>query len=223
MCGRFNVTEMPGLQNLLDSLGIDVRLPPPRYNVAPTEDVLLLHDGQGELARWWLTPSWAREVSTKYSMFNARAESLAQSPAFRGPFKSQRGIVPMSSFIEWRTDQGHKQPWLITNKDSSLAVAALWDVWRGQPAPLLSCTLVTTEAAPEFQPWHSRMPVMLSLEECVRWLDNAEEIPPDDPLFRAELKFPLALQPLASSIGNSRNKDAALLEPVGEVVWLESR
>lgn len=130
MCGRFNITEMPGLQNLLDSLGIDVRLPPPRYNVAPIEDVLLLHDGQGELARWWVTPSWAKEVSTKYSMFNARAESLTQSPAFRGPFKSQCGIVPMSSFIEWRTDQGHKQPWLITNKDSPLALAALWDVWR---------------------------------------------------------------------------------------------
>ena len=223
MRGRFNITEMPGLQNLLDTLGIDVHLPSPRYNVAPTEDVLLVHDGQGELARWWLTPSWAKEVSTKYSMFNARAESLTQSPALRGPFKSQSGIVPMSSFIEWRTDQGHKQPWLITNKDSTLAVAALWDVWRGQPGPLLSCTLVTTKAAPEFQPWHSRMPVMLSQEECVRWLDNAEEIPPHDPLFRAVLKFPLALHPLASSVGNSRNKDAALLEPVGEVVWLESR
>tara|TARA_R100000900_G_scaffold13099_1_gene11488 strand:- start:293504 stop:293761 length:258 start_codon:yes stop_codon:yes gene_type:complete len=79
---------MPGLQNLLDSLGIDVRLPPPRYNVAPTEDVLLLHDGQGELARWWLTPSWAKEVSTKYSMFNARAESLTQSPAFAAPSRA---------------------------------------------------------------------------------------------------------------------------------------
>lgn len=64
---------------------------------------------------------------------------------------------------------------------------------------------------------------MLSREEYVRWLDNAEEIAPDDPLFRAELKFPLALHPLASSIGNSRNKDAALLEAVGEVVWRESR
>tara|TARA_R110002110_G_scaffold114374_7_gene283845 strand:- start:24051 stop:24521 length:471 start_codon:yes stop_codon:yes gene_type:complete len=155
-------------------------------------------------------------------MFNARAESLTQSPAFRGPFKSQRGIVPMSSFIEWRTEQGHKQPWLITNEDSTLAVAALWDVWRGQPTALLSCTLVTTEAAPEFQPWHSRMPVMLSREECVRWLDNTEEIPPVDPLFRAELKFPLALHSLTSAVGNSRNKNAALLEPVGEVVWLES-
>ena len=156
-------------------------------------------------------------------MFNARAESLAKSPAFRGPLKSQRGIVPMSSFIEWRTEQAHKQPWLISNEDSTLAVAALWDVWRGAEAPLLSCTLVTTEAAPKFQPWHSRMPVMLSPEECARWVDNTAEIPPDDPLFRAELKFPLALHPLASGIGNSRNKDAALLEPVGKVVWLEGR
>lgn len=130
MCGRFNITHMPGLQGLLQRLDIELDLPAPRYNVAPTEDVVLLRQGRADVARWWLVPSWAKEVSTRYSMFNARAESLTQSPAFRGPFKSQCGIVPMSSFIEWRTDQGHKQPWLITNKDSPLALAALWDVWR---------------------------------------------------------------------------------------------
>ena len=93
MCGRFSITNIPGLQDLLDHLGIDLQLPQPRYNIAPTEDILLLREGQGALARWWLVPSWVKEVSTKYSMFNARAESLTKSPAFRGPFHRQRGIV----------------------------------------------------------------------------------------------------------------------------------
>lgn len=72
MCGRFNVSEMPGLKALLDYLGIDLQLPPPRYNLAPTEDVLLLHDWQGELARWWLTPSWAKEVNTNSMLAPSR-------------------------------------------------------------------------------------------------------------------------------------------------------
>lgn len=220
MCGRFNVTQMPGLQALLDHLGIDLQLPPPRYNVAPTEEVLLLHDGQGQWSRWWLTPSWAPRVDQKYSMFNARRETLAQSRAFQRPFKSQRGIVPMSSFIEWRNDTGARQPWLITNREQTLAVAALWDVWQGGEQPLLSCTLVTTGAAPEFQPWHSRMPVMLSLEECHRWMDNHTEIPPDDPMLQPVLKFPLSLQPLRTAVGNSRNKSPDLMEPVGDTVVL---
>ena len=223
MCGRFNVIDSPGLQQLLQDLGIDLKLPQ-AANVAPTERVHLVWDNAGEClagpARWWLTPSWAKAVDQKYAMFNARGETLASSRAFRHPFKSQRGIVPMSSFIEWRQEGGVKQPWKITNEQEALAVAALWDVWEGEGEWLLSCTLVTTAAAPAFEPWHRRMPVMLSPDECERWLDCSHVIDADDPLFRSGLKYSLRLQALSRSVGNARNKDPALLEGVGEEVLL---
>ena len=149
MCGRFNVIDNPGLQALLRDLGIDLQLPAATkggVNIAPTEPVLIARripaGGEAEeetsleTARWWLTPSWADEVSQKYAMFNARSETLARSPAFRGPFKRQRGVVPMSSFLEWRKEGATKQPWGITTEDNALAVAALWDVWEKGGAPL---------------------------------------------------------------------------------------
>ena len=222
MCGRFNITDMPGLQGLLDNLAIDLQLPEPRYNVAPTEDILLLREGSGDFARWWMVPSWAKEVSTKYSMFNARAESLIKSPAFRVPFRRQRGVVPMSSFIEWRVEEGQKQPWLITNDAKTLTIAALWDIWEGGDDALLSCTLVTTEAAEPFKPWHNRMPVMLTRDECLRWLDNRETIDPDNPMLAAVLKEDLQLYPVSRAMGNSSNKDPELFKPVGPDVVLES-
>jgi len=196
MCGRFNVIDSPGLQQLLQDLGIDLQLPA-RPNIAPTEAVGLVRtSAQGtqlDSARWWLTPSWAPAVDQKYSMFNARSETLANSRAFRIPFKRQRGIVPMSSFIEWRNEEGSKQPWMITNEQQALAVAALWDVWDREGSPLLSCTLVTTAAAPEFEPWHKRMPVVLDGDEAERWLDNSIAIESEDAMFRSELKNSLAL------------------------------
>ena len=226
MCGRFNVIDSPGLQQLLQDLGIDLKLPQ-AANVAPTETVQLVWDIGGERqagpARWWLTPSWAKAVDQKYSMFNARSETLASSRAFRHPFKSQRGIVPMSSFIEWRQEAGVKQPWKITNEQQALAVAALWDVWEGEDEPLLSCTLVTTAAAPGFEPWHRRMPVLLSPDECDRWLDCRHQVEAGDSLFRSELKYPLRLQLLSRPVGNARNKDPALLEGIGEEVLLPAQ
>lgn len=223
MCGRFNVASTPGLQTLLDSLGSDLQLPPPRFNIAPTENVLLLREAaegrEGVDARWWLTPHWAKELSQKYSMFNARSEGLSKSPAFRKPFASQRGIVPMSSFIEWRGAAGSKQPWLITNSEEAIAVAALWDVWFGGDEPLLSCTLVTTAAAESFQPWHNRMPVMLAAADRERWLDNSHKIASDDPLLAPTLRTDLRLVPVAKAAGNARNKEADLMQPEGE--WVE--
>ena len=223
MCGRFNVIDSPGLQQLLQDLGIHLSLPE-NFNVAPTEQVALVRQGeQGAAvhsARWWLTPSWAKEVSQAYSMFNARSETLSKSPAFRGPFRRQRGLVPMSSFIEWRTADGVKQPWLITNAQQALAVAALWDVWEGGDSPLLSCTLVTTAAALAFKPWHSRMPVFLAPDECAAWLDNSHAIALEDAIFRSALKMDLLLTPLARTVSNARNKDPAAQESIGAVIEL---
>ena len=223
MCGRFNVIDSPGLQQLLQDLGIDLQLPR-GVNLAPTEQVHLVRQGEqgrlAEAARWWLTPSWAAAVDQKYAMFNARSETLASSRAFRHPFKSQRGLVPMSSFIEWRPEGEVKQPWLISNEQQALAVAALWDVWEGGAVPLLSCTLVTTAAAPAFEPWHKRMPVLLQPAECERWLDPSHLIAPDDVIFRNALKMPLRLQPLSRQVSNSRNKDLAVLRGTGVVIEL---
>ncbi|WOJ95959.1 SOS response-associated peptidase [Congregibacter brevis] len=231
MCGRFNVVNTPGLQALLDGLGVDLQLPAPLYNIAPTESVSMIRSVDGDdnalsSARWWLTPSWSKEVSQKYAMFNARSEGLSKSPAFRKPFVSQRGIVPMSSFIEWRGAKGDKQPWQITNEEEALAVAALWDVWFGDSElgqlgePLLSCTLVTTAAADRFKPWHSRMPVMLAPGDRDRWLDNSAPIAPDDSIFAPNLKEPLRLVPIDKAAGNSRNKSPESMAPAGDSVTL---
>jgi len=207
------------------SLGCETSLPR-LINAAPTEPIPLVGrnaDGSTTVrnARWWLTPHWSQGPSQKYAMFNARCEGLARSPAFRGPFATQRGLVPMSSFIEWRGSRGERTPWLITSRDKALAVAALWDVWQGddQQEPLLSCTLVTTEAAVSFKPWHSRMPVLLTASECERWLDNGRRIDPDDGLFAPVLKQPLRLVALDRRVGNARNKAPDLLDPQGE--WVE--
>ncbi|MEM7691219.1 MAG: SOS response-associated peptidase [Pseudomonadota bacterium] len=228
MCGRFNVSSTPGLQALLTSLGLSIELPPPRFNIAPTESVSLIARFSDEIelrsARWWLTPAWSKGPDTKYAMFNARSEGLSKSPAFRKPFASQRAIVPMSSFIEWRAGDSGKQPWLISNEIKALAVAALWDLWRApgtnDQEPLLSCTLVTTAAANPFEPWHKRMPVMLTREEADRWLEPG---PLADPsvLFAPELKENLHLYPVDRAIGNSRHKAANAMDAIGDTVVLQ--
>jgi putative SOS response-associated peptidase YedK len=219
MCGRINIIDSPGMQQLLRDLGIDLQLPV-GVNVAPTETVGIVRQIPGtaseqrelQQARWWLTPAWAKQVDQKYAMFNARSETLASSRAFRRPFASQRGILPVSSFIEWRLEQGVRQPWLVTTENGALALAVLWDEWQG-PAEqaLLSCTVVTTEAPAVFQPWHSRMPVILEPDERARWLDNSQAIASSDTVFSSELKAPWLLVPLDRSVGNSRNKDAGLM------------
>ncbi|MGI9289176.1 MAG: SOS response-associated peptidase family protein [Pseudomonadales bacterium] len=98
MCGRFNVTDDPYAQTLMRSLGIDIGpLPEPRYNIAPTDRIPVIHELDHKRAltqmRWWLVPSWSDGPSQKYAMFNAKSETLAKNRAFRGPFKRSHAIA----------------------------------------------------------------------------------------------------------------------------------
>jgi putative SOS response-associated peptidase YedK len=247
MCGRFNVIDNPELQKLLQDLGIDLGLPS-RTNIAPTEMIAAVRspaplldarlgiepaapgtDPELVQLRWWLTPSWAKAVDQKYSMFNARSETVASSRAFREPFKRRRCIVPMSSFIEWRSEEGGRQPYLISAVDGALAVAGIWEHWQGQAEDcggdaqvIESCALLTTAAAQQFSHIHKRMPVILRAGDWNRWLDCGQAIDASDPILAPELKSDLQVVPIHRGINNARHKDANLLEPMGKVQMLSA-
>jgi len=219
MCGRYNIHDDPWLQTLLKELGVDVRIPT-RVNIAPTEPVPVVFEEEGvrrlREMRWWLVPSWAPGIDQRYSMFNAKAETLATSRAFRGPLRHRRCILPASSFIEWTEAGGHKQPWLIRPEHGAIAFAGLWDVWEKEGNYLESCTIITTDAAPGIDRLHNRMPVMLRERDFARWLDVEKPLHDAPDILHSRLPHPFVLAPVSPAINNSRHKSEALLAPVGE-------
>jgi putative SOS response-associated peptidase YedK len=226
MCGRYNVHDDPWLQTLLRELGVDARLPA-RSNIAPTEPVPVVVDidGRRELheMRWWLVPSWAPEVSSQYSMFNAKSETLATSKAFRGPLRHRRCILPASSFIEWTAGNGKRQPWLIRPVGGAIAFAGLWDVWDRDGGHLESCTILTTRAAPGIDRLHGRMPVMLRAEDFDAWLDVREGRPDLQRIAAPRLPADFEIAPLTTDVNNARHKSDALMTPIGPAERVPAR
>ncbi|MGA7732795.1 MAG: SOS response-associated peptidase [Chloroflexia bacterium] len=157
----------------------------PRYNIAPDQNnPVVVRDVQGhnhlELMRWGLVPAWSREAKVAYSTINARAETVASKPAFRKALVTQRCLVPATGYFEWAASEraGGKQPYRVqvtgddNDEDQILAMAGLYDVWKGPYGePLLTYTIITTEASPGIRGLHERMPVLLSREDEAVWLD----------------------------------------------------
>jgi putative SOS response-associated peptidase YedK len=121
-----------------------------------------------------LTPAWAEEPSIGNKTINARAESVAERPAFKAAFRSRRCVIPASGFYEWRRGGGPKRPFLIRPKDGEpLGFAGLWEAWR-DPASgeaVVSCTIITCAPNELVAELHDRMPVILDPEDQGRWLD----------------------------------------------------
>jgi putative SOS response-associated peptidase YedK len=182
MCGRFTLTTDYDTLEERFALKGGMQLPlMPRYNVAPTQEVLsVVNDGQrnvGEMMRWGLIPSWAKDPSIGNRMINARAETLTTRPSFRTAFKKRRCLIPADSFYEWRRLNGSRRPMRIMLKSGEpFAFAGLYETWKDpQGQSVRSCTIITTDSNTLIQPIHDRMPVILPRDAEAAWLDPVFE------------------------------------------------
>jgi putative SOS response-associated peptidase YedK len=148
------------------------------YNVAPStvNPAVRLRPDSRERAmdglKWGLIPSWAKD--SKFAPANARADTVAEKPFFRGALKKKRCLVPMDGFYEWDSKTKPKQPYYFYMKSGEpFVVAGLWETWTppGKKEPLETYTLITTEANPLMAKVHDRMPVILEEADYEAWLD----------------------------------------------------
>jgi putative SOS response-associated peptidase YedK len=178
MCGRFTLATPPALLAEVFELS-DVPDLAPRYNIAPTQWSPVIRSSAAAparglaLLRWGLIPPWATDPAIGSRLINARAETVADKPAFRGAFRHRRCLVPADGFYEWAKVGPARQPWHFRRADGApFALAGLWERWRGPDgADVETFTILTTEANDVVRPVHPRMPVILPADAYAAWLD----------------------------------------------------
>jgi len=177
MCGRYALHSRPEVIALAFGLSERPRAIVPRFNIAPTSEVLIVReDSDGvrapALVRWGLLPRWAKDPKLAPTLNNARAETVADKPSFRDAYRRRRCLVPANGFYEWKRVESRKQPYYVHPALSELfAFAGLWERWEGAGGPLETCTIVTTDANAPMQAIHDRMPVIIAPQDYARWLD----------------------------------------------------
>lgn len=232
MCGRYAAAR--DTATLVEEFEVDEVVdpaPPPRYNVAPTDQVSFVVDRPVEegpiqrqlrIAKWGLVPSWSKDASGGARMINARWEQANVKPAFRSAFAKRRCLIPADGYYEWyRTAapagsrKPAKQPFYLHRADGrALGLAGLYEFWReGPDAPwLVTVTVLTTEAVGELRSLHDRMPVVIDPDAYASWLDPQVEVGPDF----AGLLDPASIvaRPISTQVNSVRNDGAHLLDPL---------
>ena len=176
MCGRYTlIADLGDLAQRFEFDGSDFSYEP-GYNIAPTESVLTVRNVEGREAafmRWGLVPFWAKDPKIGSRMINARAETVAEKPAFRNALKKRRCLVLADGYYEWQKTPVGKRPYRIIMKSGEpFAMAGLWETWKDHQGKVLpSCTIITTAANDFLAPIHDRMPVILPREMEELWLD----------------------------------------------------
>lgn len=226
MCGRFvQKTPLGDIRVLFETAGPVPNLAP-RYNAAPTDNLAVVRFNLQtrsralDLLRWGLVPLWAKDPSVGPKAINARSETIATNRIFREAFVRRRCLVPADGFYEWQKRDGKTQPYAIVPAEGGVfAFAGLWERWKNpQDGSILrSFTIVTGTPNAMCAPIHDRMPVILPPSAWPLWLGEVEadrrELlallrPYPDDLMRT---FPVGVR-----VGNVKNDDPGLLEPVAE-------
>jgi putative SOS response-associated peptidase YedK len=225
MCGRARLSSDVSEIKLVFSIPPHRPTPnfPANWNAAPTEDLPVVRfdlkagERSLDMMRWGLVPYWAKDLKIGFSTINAKAEGIDRKPAFREAFRRRRCLVPIDSFYEWQKRDGDKQPYAVALADERLmALAGLWENWRSPDGEWLrSFAIVTTAANRLLAPVHDRMPVILDPPAWPSWLgETVAEAPRLKALLVPYPAEKMTLWPVSKRVGNVRNKDPGLIEPV---------
>ena len=202
----------------------------PVFNVAPTMQVPIIlqaPDGIIELAwaRWGLIPGWWKKPAPPSLTFNARSEEAAEKPTWRSSLKTMRCLMPARGWYEWnehervRAESGRQvnQPYFIYAPDEEVvAFAAMWSLWKRPDAePVLSCALLTREAAPSIAHIHHRMPVVLDSEQYLAWLAPSTT-PQEVGMLIADSLQDFEGYRVSTKVNSVRNDFPGLLEKIGQ-------
>lgn len=219
MCGRFTLTTPEFLDEF--TWHTNQRELFPRYNIAPTQEVVAIREGElgreKTLLRWGLIPAWAKDASGAARMINARSETVATKPSFRDSFKMRRCLIPSDGWYEWqRVGPRNKQPYHIRMSDRSpFMFAGLWANWGRGAARIESCTIVTTEANASTRFIHDRMPVIIDRQDFDHWLSiDISDAVVLEPLLAPYSHADLEAVPVGKAVGNVRNDSPECVERV---------
>ena len=195
---------------------------PPRYNIAPSQQVAAIRLNP-EVAkrecvalRWGLIPSWAKDLKIGNQCINAKAETVAEKPAFRAAFKKRRCLVMADGFYEWQLQGKHKQPmWIGLRDRRPFAFAGLWEHWSPKDGePIESCTIITTQPNALMELIHTRMPVILDTKDYAAWLDPAfQHVDILNALLRPFPAEHMTAFPVSTLVNNPRHDAPQCLEP----------
>lgn len=209
MCGRYALHAHPDVVALQFGLGAAPRLRP-RYNIAPTQEAPVVRiDAQQDralvLLRWGLIPSWSKDPAIGSRMINARAEAVAEKPAFRSAFRHRRCLVPADGYYEWKLEGGRKQPYLLQLESGEpFAMAGLWESWRSLEGEVIeSYAILTTDAAGAARQVHDRMPVIVAQRNYGSWLSGTEP----GTLLRPGPGAEFTLRRVSTRLNSPRNDD----------------
>jgi putative SOS response-associated peptidase YedK len=222
MCGRF--TQQRPTSELAEIFDAEDRVGSPggRFNIAPTTEAAVVVQKDRVRAvtayRWGLIPHWAADLRAGSRMFNARAETLVTSPAFRDALRRHRCIVPVDSFYEWRREDRRRQPYRIVAADGRpLALAGLWSGWKHPETGEIvrSFTIVTGHPDAVVQPIHDRMPVILGGAEWRAWLDpELSDRGELAAILQPGSETRLEAYPVSALVNNVRFDGPELIEPL---------
>jgi putative SOS response-associated peptidase YedK len=228
MCGRIRLSS--DYSEITNGWNIPRSASPPNFgpnwNAAPTQTLPIARfdrDQNGrtlDLARWGLLPFWAKDEKLSYSTFNAQSETVEAKPTFREAFKrGRRCLVPADNFYEWKTlGPKEKQPYAIARSDRAImALAGLWETWLNPASgeTIRSFTILTCAPNETMAALHNRMPVILAESDWPKWLgEEPATVDEIKLLLRPCPSEDLAIWPVDKRVGNVRNNDPSLIEPV---------
>lgn len=205
MCGRYAITLPPDAVRQYFGY-VEVPNFPPRYNIAPTQPVPVVHETDGQrhftLMRWGFVPGWVKDLKAFPLVINIRSETVREKASFRTAFMRRRALMPADGFYEWQRLGRESRPHLLRRPDRTIfAFAALWETWSSPDGSEIdTVALINTTANGVISAIHERSPVILRQQDFSAWLDPMTSTEEASRLLRPPAEDLLEMVPVSTAV-----------------------
>ena len=183
MCGRFVLeTPLKATAEIFNAQIAESLVAVPNFNICPSENISVLVSNSGKRKfgqmRWGFVPHWYKSVADGPLLFNARAETLAEKPAFRDACRKRRCLIPADGFYEWKKQVGSKsKPFYVRRSDrQQMIFAGIWQFSGDREDRTPTCTIITVPASEQISGIHNRMPLLIDPSDWAGWLGERQGI-----------------------------------------------
>lgn len=221
MCGRMAITlPHEAMVALFDAVPSNDLPGVPNYNVCPTVQIPVITSDAGirrlRPMRWGFIPHWYKKANGGPLLINARAETVAEKPAFRAACRARRCLVPVTGFYEWfRASDATPLPWFVQRADGTpLVMAGIWQDWSNGEEALTTCAIVTVGANEAMGRIHHRIPVILTSPDWPMWL--GEDGKGAAALMKSAPEDALSFHRVSTEVNSNRAQGPQLLDPVAQ-------
>ena len=216
MCGRFvNIEKKEKIEKLFPSSKV-LNYSNKSYNISPSNLINVIYKNNNSIYidnLFWSFSYFNKLNNITQFVINARIETIVSKYLFKESFIKRKCLIISNGYFEWKKINNTKQPYFISiPKNELMFFGGIWRQEIKNNVKTNVVCIITKDANNNLSKIHSRMPLIMSMNEGLEFLnDNDNKFLENN---KSIIEDDIDYFPVSKNVNNPKNNDENCIKEI---------